>query len=465
MESVLLKVSKFFKIKERKSTIRTELLAGATTFLAMAYILPVNTALLAKTDMPEGGIFFATVIASMLAALIMGLVANYPVALAPGMGINAFFTYTVVIIYGFSWEAALGAVFISGVLFLILSVSGLRKMVINAIPQGLKYAVGAGIGFFITFIGLQNAGIVVGFEPTLVELGDFSHPTVLLGLFGIVLVIVLYALGNKFALILAIIATAVVGLILNWIGVDMMPAYNSGAATEGLFTGAQETFLAAFRGMGELFSTPQALFIIFTFLFVDFFDTAGTLIAVGNQAGLINEDGELIDGNKALLADSIGTVAGSLLGTSTVTSYIESSTGIEQGGRTGLTAVTVAVLFLLSLLVYPVLSVFTGVVVGFDSYGDPIVYAPVTSMALVMVGAFMIKPLKNIDWDDVAILIPAFLTIVFMVFAFSIAEGIAVGFIFYPIIMLCTKRGKEVSPIMYALMAFFIIFFILNAVV
>lgn len=463
METVLLKVSKFFKIQERNSTIRTELLAGVTTFLAMAYILPVNTDLLGKTGMPAGGIFFATVVASMLAGLIMGLIANYPVALAPGMGINAFFTYTVVMIYGFSWEAALGAVFISGVLFLILSVSGLRKMVINAIPQGLKYAVGAGIGFFITFIGLQNAGIVVGFEPTLVELGDFSHPTVLLGLFGIVLVVVLYALGNKFALIFAIIVTAIVGLILGWLGVDMMPAYDATAATDGLFTEAGQTFLAAFRGMGDLFSTPQALFVIFTFLFVDFFDTAGTLIAVGNQAGLINEEGELIEGNKALLADSVGTVAGAVLGTSTVTSYIESSTGIEQGGRTGLTAVTVAFLFLVSLLAYPLLSVVTGVVVGFDDFGDPIIYAPVTSMALVMVGAFMIKPLKHLDWDDVAILIPAFLTIVFMVFAFSIAEGIAVGFIFYPIIMLCTKRGKEVSPIMYGLMGFFILFFVLNA--
>ncbi len=452
MESII----KFFKIKERGSTIKTEILAGLTTFLAMAYILPVNSGMLSETGMPIAGVFFATVIASMLAAFIMGWIANYPVALAPGMGINAFFTYTVVFGYGLSWEAALAAVFISGILFLILSISGLRKLIIDAIPQGLKYAVGAGIGFFITFIGLKNMGIIVSDPATFVTLGDLGHPAVLLGIFGLFLVVILYSMGNKFSLIIAIGVTAILGIILGAAGVSTMPAMAE--STEGLLSGARETFGAAFRGFGELFRTPQALFIIFTFLFVDFFDTAGTLIAVGNRAGLIDENGELKNGNRALLADSVGTVAGSMLGTSTVTSYIESSTGIEQGGRTGLTAITVGILFLLSLALYPIIGIFTGI---YDPVTD-IVYSPVTSMALVMVGALMVSQLKNINWDDKPLLISAFLTIVFMIFTFSIAEGIAIGFVFFPIAMIFSGRKDEVSPIMYGLMVFFFLYFTLT---
>lgn len=454
------KVTEFFKIRQRGSTIKTELLAGLTTFLAMAYILPVNSGMLSATGMPIAGVFFATVMASMIAAMIMGFIANYPVALAPGMGINAFFTYTVVFGYGLSWQAALAAVLISGVLFLVISISGLRKMVIDAIPQGLKFAVGAGIGFFITFIGLKNAGIIVSDPVTFVTLGNLGHPAVLLGIFGLILVVVLFTMGNRFALIIAIAATAILGVVLGLLGVSNMPAFDA-SATEGLLAGVSETFLAAFAGMGELFSKPEAIFIIFTFLFVDFFDTAGTLIAVGNRAGLINEDGELVNGNKALLADSVGTIAGALLGTSTVTSYIESSTGIEQGGRTGLTAVTVGILFFLSLLIYPVLSIFTGI---FDP-ATGTVYSPVTAMALIMVGALMVAQLKEIDWDDKAILIPSFLTIVFMIFTFSIAEGIAIGFIFYPIVMMSQGRAKEVNKIMYILMIFFVVFFVLNVLI
>lgn len=458
------KLVSFFKINERNTSVKTEILAGLTTFLAMAYILPVNSGMLSATGMPIAGVFFATAVASFIAALIMGLLANYPVALAPGMGINAFFTFTVVFGYGLSWEAALAAVFVSGILFLVISITGLRKLVIDAIPQGLKFAVGAGIGFFITFIGLKNAGIVVADGATFVSLGNIAHPTVLLGIFGILLVVVLYAMGNKFSLIISIAVTAVVGLLFNALGVDMMPAFDP-AGSGNLIEGASETVFGLFRGFGELFTRPEAIVIIFTFLFVDFFDTAGTLIAVGNRAGLINEEGELEGGNSALLADSIGTIAGSLLGTSTVTSYIESSTGIEQGGRTGLTAVTVGILFLVSLVVYPLLSIFTGVVVGFNDFGDAIVYSPVTSMALVMVGALMVTQLKEVDWDDKALVIPAFLTIVFMVFTFSIAEGIAIGFIFYPIVMLASKRHKEVNPMMYVLMFVFIGFYVLTALV
>lgn len=449
----------YFKIEERGSKIGTELIAGLTTFLAMAYILPVNSLMLSATGMPIGGVFFATAVAAAIATLIMGFFANYPVALAPGMGLNAFFTYTIVFSYGLSWQAALAAVLISGILFFIVSISGLRKKIINAIPQGLKFAVGAGIGFFITFIGLTNAGIIVSDPATFVSLGNLEHPTVLLGIFGIVLVVILYSIGNKFSLIIAIVVTAIVGLILGALGVDMMPAYNAGGM-EGLFSGTKETAFAAFSGFGELFNHPEVFGIIFALWFVDFFDTAGTLMAVGNQAGLVDENGELVGSDRALIADSIGTMSGALLGTSNVTSYIESATGIEQGGKTGLTSVTVGVLFLLSLLIYPLLSIVNGVVVGFNDFGDAIVYSPVTSMALVMVGALMITQLKEIDWNKKEIVVPAFLTIVFMILSYSIATGIAVGFIFYPIIMVAQKRWREVNPMMYVLSVLFLLAFI-----
>jgi AGZA family xanthine/uracil permease-like MFS transporter len=448
----------FFKLDERKTSIRTEVLAGVTTFLAMAYILPVNSAMLEKTGMPFGGVFFATAIAAAIASLIMGLYANYPVSLAPGMGINAFFTYTVCLGYHVPWQGALTAVLISGLLFVIISVTGLRKLVISAIPRGLKYAVGAGIGFFITFIGLKNAGVIVGDGATLVALGDFHHPTVLLGIFGIVLVVVLFAMKVKFALIISIIVTAVVGAVLGTIGVEMMPAYSS-QGLQGMWTGARETFGAAFTGFGDLFSHKEAVGIIFAMLFVDFFDTAGTLMAVGSEAGLIDEKGELVGSGRALLADSVGTVCGAVLGTSTVTSYIESATGIEQGARTGLSAVVVAILFILSIFIYPLLSIVNGVVVGFDAFDDPIVFSPVTAMALVLVGALMVRQLNQIDWNDKALLVSAFLTIIFMVLSYSIATGIAVGFVFYPVTMLAMKRYKEVHPVMYALAALFILGF------
>ena len=455
-------IKTYFKLEERGSKISTELVAGLTTFLAMAYILPVNSFMLSKTGMPLGGVFFATAVSAAVATLVMGFLANLPVALAPGMGLNAFFTFTVVFGYGLSWEAALGAVLISGILFFIISVTGLRKIIINSIPVGLKFAVGAGIGFFITFIGLKNAGIIVDNPVTFVQLGDFSHPTVLLGVFGIILVVILYSMGNKFALIISIVITAIVGLLLGFMNVDMMPAYSS-FGMDGVWTGAGETFFAAFSGFGDLFNHPEVVTIIFTMLFVDFFDTAGTLMAVGNQAGLVNDEGEIIGSDKALLADSIGTMTGALLGTSNVTSYIESATGIEQGARTGLSSVTVAVLFLLSVFLYPLLSLINGVQVGIDGFGDPIMYSPVTAMALVMVGALMVGQLKEIDWTDKAIVIPAFLTIIFMVLTFSIALGIAVGFIFYPIVMIAQGKAKEVNKVMYALAILFVLQFILNA--
>lgn len=455
-------IKRYFKLEERGSKISTELIAGLTTFLAMAYILPVNSFMLADAGVPLGGVFFATAVAAAIATLVMGLYANLPVALAPGMGLNAFFTYTLVIGYGLTWQSALSAVLISGFLFFIISVTGLRKVVLNSIPIGLKFAVGAGIGFFITFIGLKNAGIIVSDASTYVALGNFAHPAVLLGLFGIVLVVVLYSMGNRFALIISIVVTAIVGMILGLIGVELMPALdlaNPVFTLSNVFSGAGETFGAAFSGMGDLFSHPEVFVIIFTLLFVDFFDTAGTLMAVGNQAGLIDEQGEIVGQGKALVADSIGTMTGAILGTSNVTSFVESATGIEQGGRTGLSSVTVGVLFLLSIFAYPFLSIVNGV---FDAELN-MFFSPVTAMALVMVGALMVVQLKEIDWNDKAVVIPAFLTIIFMVLTFSIATGIAVGFVFYPIVMIAQGRGKEVNKVMYGLSILFILSFVLKA--
>lgn len=457
-------IKKYFKLEERGSKISTELIAGLTTFLAMAYILPVNSFMLSEAGVPLGGVFFATAVAAAVATLVMGIYANLPVALAPGMGLNAFFTYTLVLFgYGLSWQAALSAVLVSGFLFFIISITGLRKIILNSIPVGLKYSVGAGIGFFITFIGLKNAGIIVSNPATYVALGDFSHPAVLLGLFGIILVVVLYSMGNRFSLIISIVVTAVLGMLLGLVGVDLMPSLdlsNPVFTLSNVFSGAGETFGAAFTGLGDLFSHPEVFAILFTLLFVDFFDTAGTLMAVGNQAGLINDEGEIVGQGKALIADSIGTMTGAIFGTSNVTSYIESATGIEQGGRTGLSSVTVAILFLLSIFAYPFLSIVNGV---YDPALD-MFFSPVTAMALVMVGALMVGQLKEIDWSDKAVVIPAFLTMIFMMLTFSIATGIAIGFVFYPIVMVAQGRGKEVNKVMYGLAALFILSFVLGAI-
>ncbi|MCF7926248.1 MAG: NCS2 family permease [Candidatus Izimaplasma sp.] len=449
----------YFKLEERGSSISTELVAGLTTFLAMAYILPVNSYMLADAGIPLGGVFFATAVAAAIASILMGLLANLPVALAPGMGLNAFFTYFLVLTLGLSWQAALAAVLISGFLFFVISITGLRKRIINAIPVGLKYAVGAGIGFFITFIGLKNAGIVVADPATFVALGDLTQPIVLLAIFGIILVVILHSLGNRFALIISIFVTAIVGLLLGTIFPSLtaqMPSYT--ASGIDFWGDIGKTFFAAFSGFGELFQHPETFGIIFALLFVDFFDTAGTLMAVGTQAGLIDEDGEIIGSDKALIVDSVGTMTGALLGTSNVTSYIESATGIEQGSRTGLSSVVVGGLFILSLFVFPLLSIVNGVIIG------GVAYSPVTAMALVMVGTLMVTQLKDIDWSDKAIVIPAFLTIIMMVLTFSIATGIAVGFVFYPIVMVSQGKAKEVNVVMYVLAALFILGFALGLV-
>lgn len=434
---------KYFKLSEKGTNVKTELLAGLTTFLTMAYILGVNPDILSLGGVPFEAAFLATALSAALASVLMGLLANYPVALAPGMGLNAFFTFTVVFHYGLSWEGALAAVFVSGILFVIVSFSGIRKMIIYAIPKQLKLAIGAGIGFFIAFIGVQNAGIVIADEAVLVGFARFTQPTVLLAIVGVLVTIGLLAYKVKAAVFVGMVITALIGVIAGVSGIEGMPALPTALVSAQFDTSAVFAFT---RGLGELFAHPKAFLIIFTFLFVDFFDTAGTLVAVGNRTNLVDKDGNLEKVESAFIADAVGTIFGAAVGTSTVTSYIESASGVEVGGRTGLTAITTGLLFVLSIFFAPLLSVITSVV---------------TAPALIVVGILMAQQLGGIDWNDFVYASSGFMAIVSMVFAYSISDGIAVGFITYVVASIAAKRTKEIHPIVWVLLPIFLLHFIL----
>jgi AGZA family xanthine/uracil permease-like MFS transporter len=436
-------LEKLFHLKDKKTTVKTEIIAGLTTFLAMAYILAVNPSILGQAGMDTHSVFMATALSAGIASILMGVLANFPVALAPGMGVNALFTYTVVLTMGYSWQAALASVFLSGIVFLIISVTGVRKMIINAIPKQLKLAIGAGIGFFIAFVAFMNAGIIVADSATGVTLGNLTQPTVLLAIIGILLTIALVIKKVPAAVFVGMVITAIIGLVLGFFGFEGMPSLPSQLITTDF---SMNTFGAFAQGFGELFADPFNCFvIIFSFLFVDFFDTAGTLVAVGNRCGLVNEAGELENAEKALLADSVGTVAGAVLGTSTVTSFVESSSGVEVGGRTGLTACTTGILFFLSVLISPiVLATAT---------------SAVTAPALVVVGMLMAQQLGGIDWDDFIPAASGFVTVIIMILSYSIANGIALGFVTYSVAMLASGKAKKVSPIIWILDIIFILYF------
>jgi adenine/guanine/hypoxanthine permease len=426
----------YFQLRANGTTVRTELIAGLTTFLAMAYIVFVNPNILSATGMDEGAVFVATCLAAAIGTLIMGLYARYPIAQAPGMGLNAFFAFTVVLGMGIPWETALAGTFMSGLLFLILTLTGVREAVIKAIPLQLKLAVGAGIGLFIAFIGLKAAGIVVADEATTVTLGDLGASTTLLAIFGIIVTAALLMRGLKGAIFYGIVLTALAGILTNVI--------DTPGRIVGSVPSLAPTFGEAFANLPELL-TVQLMVVVFTMLFVDFFDTAGTLIAVSNQAGLLDEDGNLPRANKALVSDAIATMSGAALGTSTTTSYIESSAGVGAGGRTGLTSVTTAGFFLLALLFSPLLLVVT---------------AEVTAAALIIVGVMMARGLGDIEWDRMEYAIPAFVVIVAMPLTYSIATGIAMGLLLFPLMMVFKGRAREVSPVMYVLLAAFLAYFI-----
>lgn len=441
-------MKKYFEFEKLGTSYRQEIIGGLTTFLAMAYILVVNPLMLSLdsvADLPEamrmdkGAVFVATALAAAVGSLVMGIIARYPIGLAPGMGLNAFFAYTVVLTYGIPWQTALTGVLFSGLIFIILSLTGIREIIINAIPAQLKYAVGAGIGLFITFLGFQNAGIIVADPATLVTLGDLSQGPTLLAIFGLVLTVIMMVRKIKGAIFYGMIATTVVGMFAGLIDIpgQVIGKIPSVAPTFGV------AFEPIFNDPASLFTVPF-LIVVITFLFVDFFDTAGTLVAVANQAGLM-KDNKLPRAGKALLSDSLATVTGAVFGTSTTTSYIESSAGVAAGARTGFAAVVTGLLFLLALFFSPLLMVIT-----------PHVTAP----ALVIVGVLMVSTLGNIEWKQFEIAVPAFLTIIAMPLTYSIATGIAMGFIFYPITMILSGRRKEVHPIMYGLWFIFLAYFI-----
>lgn len=414
-----------------------EALAGLTTFLAMAYILVVNPAILGDAGMPTGPVFVATAVASAVATAIMGLWARYPIALAPGMGLNVFFAYTVVLGMGVEWQTALAGVLVSGVLFLILALTGLRQLVINAIPMPMKLAVGAGIGLFIAFIGAQNAGIVAADDATLVTLGDLGSPGALLTVLGLVVTVVLLVRGVNAAVFIGVVVTGAAAMIA---GVADLPD-----AVVGPVPSLAPTFGQAVANLPDLLA-PGLAAVVFTMLFVDFFDTAGTLVAVANQAGLL-KSGELERGGRALASDSAGTIVGSVLGTSTVTSYIESSAGVGVGGRTGVTALVTAGLFLLALPFEPLVTV-----IG----ATPAVTAP----ALIVVGVLMASGIGGIEWGRIEIAVPAFVTIVAMPLTYSIATGIALGLILFPLTMAAAGRPREVHGVLYGLSALSLAYFL-----
>jgi AGZA family xanthine/uracil permease-like MFS transporter len=427
-------LERLFELKELGTNVRREVLAGVTTFLTMAYIIFVNPAILSDSGMDFGAVFVATCLAAAFGSAFMGLFANYPIALAPGMGLNAYFTYTVVGTLGYTWQVALGAVFISGILFLILSVTPVREYIVDSIPKSLKMAIGAGIGLFLGIIGLQEAGVVVDHPVTLVTLGDLTSEPVILSAIGLVLMAILDAWKVPGAIIISILGLTAYGLVFGdteWIGIaDRPPSLN--------------TFLEMDIG-GAL--EVGAIAIIFTFLFVDFFDNTGTLIGVAHRAGLLTPEGKLPRLRKALIVDSTAAMAGAALGTSTTTSYIESAAGVRAGGRTGLTAVVVAVLFLLALFFAPLAGMIP-------------IYA--TAPALIYVACLMARGMAEFDWEDVTEYVPAVVTAIAMPLTYSIAHGIAFGFITYTVIKIGSGKFGDVKPAIAILAVLFVIKFALT---
>jgi AGZA family xanthine/uracil permease-like MFS transporter len=422
-------LERLFKLEENQTSIKQELVAGLTTFLTMAYIIFINPMMLADAGMDHGAVFVATCLAAAIGCLIMGIVANYPIALAPGMGLNAFFTYTVVGEMGYSWETALGAVFLSGICFLILSLVKIREWIVNSIPMSLRLGIAAGIGLFLALLGLKSAGIVVASPATLVTLGDITAFPAVMAALGFFLIIAMVNRGMKSAVIVSILAVTLLGLLfgdVQYQGVVALPP----------------SILPTFMKM-DLSSVLEIsmLSVVFAFLFVDLFDTSGTLVAVAQRGGFLDDKGRLPRLNRALMADSTATVAGAMLGTSTTTSYIESTAGVSAGGRTGLTAVVVGILFLLSLFISPLAAM---------------VPAYATAGTLFYVAILMMSGLVHVAWEDLTEAAPVVVVCILMPLTFSIATGIAFGFISYAVIKLMSGRYKDLSVGVVILAALFI---------
>ncbi|WP_217899524.1 NCS2 family permease [Pantoea sp. VS1] len=423
-------LEKLFKLKAHHTTVRTEIIAGITTFLAMAYILFVNPSILGATGMDKGSVFVATCLAAAIGSILMGLIANYPIALAPGMGLNAFFTYTVVLHMGYAWQIALGAVFLSAVIFFALSIFKIREWIIASIPLPLRAGIAAGIGLFLALIALEGAGIVVDNPATLVGLGDLTKPGPLLALLGFFIIVVLEARRVTGAVLIGILVVTFISM-----GIGLTPFAGVFSAPPSIAPTFMQLDIAGAFNVG-------LVSVIFAFLFVDVFDNTGTLLGVTKRAGLADEQGNVPKMGRALIADSAAALFGSLLGTSTTTSYVESAAGVSAGGRTGLTAIVVAILFLLSLFFSPLA-------------GSVPVYA--TAPALLFVAVLMASGLAEIDWKDVTTAAPVTVTALTMPLTYSIANGIAFGFITWTVVKLLSGRTKEVNAALVILSILFVI--------
>lgn len=428
-------LNKFFKITENKSTLKTEIVAGITTFMTMVYILAVNPSILSAAGMDKDAVFTATALSAVIATLVMALVAKLPFALAPGMGLNAFFAFTVVLGMGYTWEFALTAVFLEGIIFIILTAFNIRELIVNSIPLNLKHAVSVGIGLFIAFIGLKGTGLIVDNPATLVSLGDMKNPAVLVGLAGVLIIGVLLTKKIKGAILIGILVSTIIGL---FVGVTVIPENFS---VVSLPPSIEPIFFKF--DFSQVF-TIDMLIVLFTFLFVDMFDTVGTLVGVSSKSGMLDKNGNVPRVKQALFADSIGTFVGAILGTSTVTTYVESAAGVAEGGKTGMTALTVAGMFALALFFAPIFM---------------IIPAAATAPALIIVGLFMISPIMKIDLTDFTEAIPAFFTIIMMPLTYSIAEGIVFGMLSFVLLKLLTGRYRELKPIMVIIAILFIIKF------
>lgn len=425
-------LEKLFKLKENGTDAKTELIAGLTTFMAMAYIIVVNPGILSESGMPFGSVLVATCLGAAIGCFLMAALANYPFALAPSMGLNAYFTYSVCLTMGVSWKIALTAVFVEGIIFILLTLSNIRQMVVNSLPNTLKIGISAGIGLFIAFIGCRGAGIVVDNPATLVGLGVFKgNIPLMLALAGLILMVVLQHKGVKGSILIGIVAVTLLGIPF---GVTKLPKEIVAMPPSLSPTFWQMDF--------SMLKKMEFWVIVFAFFFVDFFDTVGTLVGCASRVDMLDEKGHLPKAGPALMADAVGTVCGAVLGTSTVTTFVESAAGVEQGGRTGLTAVTVGILFLLATFLNPIVSMVPGCA---------------TAPALIMVGIFMVMGLERMDFSDWTDFVPAILAMVMMPFAYSISTGIEFGICSFVFLKLFTGKAKEISWIMYVLTALFII--------
>ncbi|ABY91824.1 MULTISPECIES: NCS2 family permease [Thermoanaerobacter] len=439
--------NRIWRLENYNTNVKTEILAGITTFITMAYIMFVNPIILKEAGMDAGAVFVATCLSAAIGTFMMAFYANYPFAQAPGMGLNAFFTYTVVLTMGYTWQQALAAVFFSGIIFILITLFGIREMIVDAIPMSLKYAVSGGIGLFIAFIGLKNAGIIVANQATYIGFGDLTNPGTLLAIAGLFITAILMSRNIKGSILLGILITTVLGL---FTGIVKLP---SDFSVIKMPPSLAPTFLKldikGLLGIGEnigfISLVTSVLYVVLSFAFVDLFDTIGTFIGTGSKAGMLDENGKMPNMKKGLMSDAIATTIGSLLGTSTVTTYVESAAGIAEGGRTGLTAFVTGILFLVALFFSPIAL---------------LVPTEATAPALIIVGVLMMGSIKKINFEDFTEAMPAFLTIIAMPFTFSIANGIAAGLIAYPIVKIASGKAKEIHPMVYFLAILFILRFI-----